>query len=169
MRRIALLPSLLLLPLVPASASAAAFVFDVPDLVAKPLIAVKKGTDVPVLLPSRMTTEHHKLYSAGKGRANRYEFEIGAVRNCHSATACFVADFRGRRGGKASGKRKVKLADGHRGWFRPTSCGASCAAPGIEWEQDGVLYEIEAKLGTKKTERRILTRLANSAIRNGPR
>jgi hypothetical protein len=168
MRRIALLPSLLLV-LVPASASAAAFTYDVPKLVEKPLIAVKRGTDIPVLLPSRMTTEFHKLYSAGKGRANRYEFEIGATRNCHSATACFVADFRGRRGGKASGKRKVKLAEGHTGWFRPTSCGASCASPGIEWEQGGVLYELEAKLGGKKTERKILTRLANSAIRNGPR
>jgi hypothetical protein len=169
MRRIALLLPGLLLLLAPAGASAAAFIYDVPELVEKPLIAVKKGTDIPVLLPSRMTTEHRKLYSAGRGRANRYEFEIGAVRNCHSATACFVADFRGRRGGKASGERKVKLANGHRGWFRPTSCGASCAAPGIEWKQEGVLYEIEAKLGTKKTERKILTRLANSAIRNGPR
>ena len=32
-----------------------------------------------------------------------------------------------------------------------------------------MLYEIEAKLGTQRTERKILTRLANSAIRNGPR
>jgi hypothetical protein len=32
-----------------------------------------------------------------------------------------------------------------------------------------VLYTIDAKLGTRRTDRRILTRLANSAIRNGPR
>ena len=49
------------------------------------------------------------------------------------------------------------------------SCGASCASPGIEWVQRGVLYSIEAKLGTKKTERKVLTRLANSAIKNGAR
>ena len=94
---------------------------------------------------------------------------LGAARDCHSATACFVAEFRGRQGGKASGKRKVKLAHGRTGWFHPTRCGASCASPGIEWEQGGVLYELEAKLGTKRTERRILTRLANSAIRSGAR
>jgi hypothetical protein len=35
--------------------------------------------------------------------------------------------------------------------------------------QDGVLYELEAKLGTQKTERKLLTKLANSAIRNGAR
>jgi len=32
-----------------------------------------------------------------------------------------------------------------------------------------VLYTIEAKLGTQKTERRILIRLANSAIGKGAR
>lgn len=121
-----------------------------------------------MLLPSRITTEHRKLFSSGKGSKNRYEFEIGAVRNCHSATACFVADFRARRGGKPSGK-KVKLAKGTTGYFHPTSCGASCASPGMEWVQHGVWYSIEAKLGTQKTERRVLTRLANSAIRNGAR
>src|ERR1700742_3236557 len=163
MRRIAFLTALVAL-LVPATASAASFIYDVPDLLEKPLMAVNRVSEIPVLLPSRITTEHEKLYSAGEGRKNRYEFELGAVRNCHSATACFVADLRAKRGGKASGKRKVKLAHGTTGWFHPTICGASCASPGIEWVQDGVWYSIEAKLGTKKTERNVLTRLANSAI-----
>jgi hypothetical protein len=167
MRRIAIFTALLAL-LAPSSASAAPYAFDIPELVGKPLKAVKQATSIPVLLPSRLTTEHRKLFSAGEGRANRYEFEIGAVRNCRSATACFVADFRARRGGKASGKT-VKLAQGTTGYFHPTSCGASCASPGIEWVTDGVWYSIEAKLGTKQTERKILTRLANSAIRNGAR
>ena len=167
MRRIALLTALVAL-LVPAAASAASFVYDVPQLVKRPLIAVNKGSDLPVLLPSRLTTEHRKLFSSGMGSKNRYEFEIGAVRNCHSATACFVADFRARRGGKPSGK-KVKLAKGTTGYFHPTSCGASCASPGMEWVQHGVWYSIEAKLGTQKSERKILTRLSNSAIKNGAR
>jgi hypothetical protein len=168
MRRIALLTALVAL-LVPAAASAvSSFAYDVPALVERPLVAVKKATDLPVLLPSRITVEHHRLYSAGKGRKNRYEFEIGAARDCHSATACFVADLRARRGGKPEGK-KVKLAKGHTGYFHPTSCGASCASPGIEWVRNGVWYSIEAKLGTKNSERKILTRLANSAIKNGAR
>ncbi len=167
MRRIALLTALIAL-LVPSAASAASFVYDVPKLLERPLIAVKKGTDIPVLLPSRLTSEQRRLFSSGKGSTNRYEFEIGAVRNCHSATACFVADFRARRGGKASGK-KVTLAKGTTGYFHPTSCGASCASPGIEWVRHGVWYSIEAKLGTKKTERKVLTRLADSAIKNGAR
>jgi hypothetical protein len=167
MRRIALLTALLaLLPV--AAAGAAGYVYDVPDLVARPVIAIKKATDIAVLLPSRMTSEHRRLYSAGEGRANRYEIEIGSVPDCHSATACFVADLRARRGGKPSG-RKVKLAKGTTGYFHPTRCGASCASPGMEWVRDGVWYSLEAKLGTQRTERKLLTRLADSAIRNGPR
>ena len=130
MRRIALLLPGLLMLLAPAGASASSrFVYDIPKLVEKPLVAVKKATDIPVLLPSKMTTEFKKLYSAGRGRKTRY----------------------------------------HTGWFQPSRCGASCASPGIEWEQGGVLYELEAKLGTQKTERKTLTRLANSAIRSGAR
>jgi hypothetical protein len=155
--------------LTPAAASAASFAYDVPELVEKPLIAVNKATKLRVLLPSRITTEHKRLFSEGRGRARSYHFEIGAVRNCNSATACFVASFRGRRGGKPSNPRKVTLRDGRRGYFRPLSCGASCAAPSLEWVQGGVLYTIEAKLGTKRTDRKILVRLANSAIANGAR
>ena len=32
-----------------------------------------------------------------------------------------------------------------------------------------MLYEVEGKLGTQRSERKVLTRLANSAIRNGAR
>jgi hypothetical protein len=155
--------------LAPATASAKSFAYDVPELVSKPLAAVNKATKLDVLLPSRMTTEHKHLYSEGRGRSHSYRFEIGAVRKCHSATACFVASFRGRRGAKPSNPRKVKLRGGRRGYFRPLSCGASCAAPSLEWVQDGVLYTIEAKVGTKSSERKILVRLANSAIAKGPR
>jgi hypothetical protein len=168
MTRLFLLCALVAL-LAPATASAATFVYDVPELVAKPLIAVNKATKLDVLLPSRMTTDLTRLYSVGRGRSRSYEFEIGAVRNCHSATACFVASFRARRGAKPSNPRKVALRGGRRGYFRPLSCGASCAAPSLEWVQNGVLYTIEAKLGTKQTERRVLIRLANSAIGKGAR
>jgi hypothetical protein len=153
----------------PATAAAATFTFDVPELVEKPLIAVNKATKLNVLLPTRITTEHKRLFSEGSGRTRSYRFEIGATRNCDGATACFVASFRGRRGAKPSNPRKVTLRGGRRGYFQPLSCGASCAAPSLEWVQRGVLYTIEAKLGTKRTERKILVRLANSAIKNGAR
>jgi hypothetical protein len=63
----------------------------------------------------------------------------------------------------------VRLAGGRTGKFSPLSCGASCAPPRIEWKVRGSTYAIQAVVGTRKTERRILVRMANSAIRNGPR
>jgi hypothetical protein len=152
-----------------ATASAATYTYDVPELVERPLNAVRKTAKIDVLLPSRLTSEHRRLYSQGSGRARSYRFDIGSVKGCGTATACFVASFRARRGGKPTNTRKVELRGGRRGYFRPLKCGASCAAPSLQWVQDGVLYTIEAKLGTKKTERRVLIRLANSAIANGAR
>lgn len=169
MTRLLLLLTLALALCAPATASAATYVYDVPELVERPLTAVKQATGIDVLLPSRFTTDLRKLYSEGRGREASYRFEIGAVRRCGGAGACFVATFRGVRGGRPSNPRKVTLRGGRRGYFRPLRCGASCAAPSLEWVQKGVLYTIEAKLGTKTTERRVLTRLANSAIANGPR
>ncbi len=153
----------------PATASAATYIYDVPDLVARPLAAVKKTTSIDVLLPSQFTSDLPKLYSEGRGRGGTYRFEIGAVRHCRGANACLIASFRAKRGGKPSNPRKVQLKRGHRGYFQPLRCAASCGAPSIEWVQDGVLYTIEGKFGTKKTERRVLTRLANSAIGKGAR
>ncbi|MEO8689477.1 MAG: hypothetical protein ABI611_14855 [Solirubrobacteraceae bacterium] len=153
----------------PATASAATYIYDVPDLVARPLAAVKKATSIDVLLPSQFTSDLPKLYSEGRGRGGAYRFEIGAVRHCRGANACFIASFRAKRGGKPGNPRKVHLKRGHRGYFQPLRCGASCAPPSLEWVQDGVLYTIEGKLGTKKSERRVLTRLANSAIGKGAR
>jgi hypothetical protein len=168
--RLAVLVVLLSTLALPASASATSFHYDVIKLLDRPLKAVREGSDLDVLLPSRMTTEFKKLYSEGSGRPGRYEFEVGAVRHCNQATACFVAVFSARRGGHRTAKSRISLAEGHRGWFSPSRCGASCGSPTIEWFEDGnVLHRIEAKLGTQRTERAILKRLADSAIRNGAR
>ena len=161
--------TLLAVLLAPAAASAATYIYDVPELVERPLIAVKKTAKFDVLLPSQFTSEHRRLFSQGSGRAGSYRFDIGAVKGCGTATACFVASFRARRGGKPTNTRKVQLRGGRRGYYRPLKCGASCAAPSLQWVQDRVLYTIEAKLGTRRTQRRILIRLANSAIANGAR
>jgi hypothetical protein len=153
----------------PATASAATFIYDVPDLVERPLTQIKKATSIDVLLPSQFTSDRPKLYSEGRGGRRSYRFDIGAVRHCGGANACFIASFRAKRGGKPTNTRKVDLKRGRQGYFEPLSCGASCAPASIEWVDDGVLYTIEGKFGTKKSERRVFTRLANSAILKGPR
>ena len=164
-------PLLLLIALaLPVGASGAATPsYDVLKLLERPLKAVNRGSDLDVLLPSRMPAEFKRLFSVGRGRPGRYEFEIASARDCDGATACFVAAFSARRGGRPTATREVTLTGGRKGFFRPMRCGASCAAPSLEWLEDDVLHKIEAKLGTKSTERTILVRLANSAIRKGPR
>ena len=119
-----------------ATASAATYIYDVPDLVERPLKAVKKATTIDVLLPSQFTSDRPKLYSEGRGSGRSYRFEIGAIRRCGGANACFIASFRAKRGGKPSNPRKVTLRGRH-GYFKPLRCGASCAPPSIQWVKNG--------------------------------
>jgi hypothetical protein len=68
--------------------------------------------------------------------------------------------------------RQVKLASGITGFFRPVTCGGSCAPANLWWEQGAVLYQIQLKLPSKlreKNQQGIITGVANSAIHSGPR
>ena len=67
---------------------------------------------------------------------------------------------------KPYGTRKVTLANGRKGRYLPLSCGGSCSPPSIQWRERGVLYEIQR---WSKNARAKLVKMANSAIRAGPR
>jgi hypothetical protein len=149
-------------------ALAAAFAgptIDLPDLFAEQLPRVKEKTTVPVLLPQRMPDLFDEYFPTGSARERRWDLDIGAAPNCGGSTACFVADINARKGGTPFGRRKVELARGRHGRFQPLSCGASCSPPSISWRERGATYDIQAKVGG----RRALIRMANSAIRHGPR
>jgi hypothetical protein len=134
----------------------------------KPLLPkVKKKSGLAVRLPSTLYA-HLKLYPAATATKTRYDLELSAARNCHFATACFVASFSGVRGGVPDFKRTVSLTRGITGYFHPFSCGASCGPSIIQWKENGVLYEIENK-DAGKHEQRNMVKLANSAIRGGDR
>jgi len=119
---------------------------------------------VPILLPQTMRSDFRRHVPEGRATEQAWRFDIGAVRDCHQATACFIAEFKAVRDGKPSGRRTVRLNRGRTGYYRPLSCGASCSPPRIEWRERHALYSIRAKV----TKRELL-RMANSAIRNGPR
>jgi hypothetical protein len=143
---------------------------DLPELFADELARVSARTDVPVLLPQRMPVDEDlERHTSGFGGERRWGLQLASAPDCGGATACFTASFAGRRGGRPFGRRTVRLAGGRTGRFTPLSCGASCAPPRIEWRMRGATYSIQAVVGTRRTERRILVRMANSAIRNGPR
>jgi hypothetical protein len=168
MRATLLLASLLLLAAA-APAAAKPVGHDVPALFADVLPAVKAKTMLPVLLPDTMPYDDVELFADGSARKRAWFLNLGAIEDCGSATACFVASFRAERGKKPFGLTKVRLRGGRTGWFKPLTCGASCSPPSIAWRQHGAAYTFQAMVGGKKTERRILVRMANQAIRAGAR
>lgn len=157
-----------LLALALAPATAAAKPVDVPAKLGSTLAKVVAKTPLPVLVPQRMTFDYPgKLYAEGSGGRRSYTLALAGAPHCGSATACFIADFSARKGGKPFGTERVMLRGGRTGYFQPLSCGASCSPPAIEWVRRGVIYSIQAKVpGSDKAR---LVRAANSAIASGPR
>ena len=98
-----------------------------------------------------------------------YELDVG--------DAGFAASFDGTNKPNYSPRelgnvREVQLASGITGFFRPVSCGGSCAPANLWWEQRAVLYQIQLKLRSALAEnkqRGIITAVADSAILAGPR
>ena len=142
---------------------------DVPATFERQIDRIHARSSVPILLPSRLPTEEARLYPTGGRSGGGYDLELAAAPDCGGANACFVAMFTAQRGGEALGRTRVRLSNGRRGWFTPTGCGASCSPPQIQWTERGYLYTIQARVGAVGTERREITRLANSAIIHGPR
>jgi hypothetical protein len=168
--RLALVLAVLgLLAAAPAAAAAPVRDVNLPALFADEILEAKERTLVPVLLPETLPSSFRRHFPEGTAGALGWRFDIGAVRGCNTATACFVAEFRGRQYGRPSNRRALLLARGRTGWFRALSCGASCSPPSIQWRERRTLFTIQAKVGTRATERRLLVRMANSAIRHGPR
>jgi hypothetical protein len=161
MRRTALLTLSLFLLLAP---SALARTVDIPTLFATQLERSHAQTQVPILLPTTMRSDFRRFHPEGRARPNAWRFDIGAVRGCDGAGACFIAEFRGVHGRSPTAPRTLRLTRGRTGYYRPSRCGASCAPPLIQWRERRTLYTIEAKV-----TRHELVRMANSAIRNGPR
>lgn len=169
MTRLVPLSLLLSLALAPA---AEAKVYDVPATLGSQLGKVAAKTPVPVRIPRTIDLGYDgRMYASGSGSSRRWSLSLAAAPRCGGATACFMATFSGERGGRPAFKRTVKLANGVTGYYKPTTCGASCSPPLLEWLQGGVLYGISAKVGTEGEdgERREMIRAANSAIRSRPR
>jgi hypothetical protein len=160
---------LVLLAAGPAAAAHPVRDVDLPSVFAGEIQRAQTRTVVPILLPQTLHSSFRRHHPDGTAGPRGWRFELGAVRGCHTATACFIAEFRGRADGRPGNPRALRLARGRTGWFQPLSCGASCSPPSIEWHERRTLFSIQAKVGTRTTERRMLVRMANSAIRHGPR
>jgi hypothetical protein len=133
-----------------------------------PKVRAKSGLAVRLPSTIHVDVKPSKTFADGSATKNSYFLELDAVKNCHGANACFLATFSGQRGGKPQFKTKVSLTHGITGYFRPITCGASCAPAFIQWKQGNTLYEIENK-GVGKNQKASMVKLANSAILGGAR
>ena len=140
-----------------------------PGLLTPTVAEVKEQTPLPILAPDNFYSDFDELYPYGGGSEKEYSMGVAAAPDCGGANACFAADFRAQQGGKPFGKGQVTLAKGRHGRFQPLSCGGSCSPPSISWKERGVTYTIQAKVVGKQTDRQLLAKMANEAIRKGPR
>ncbi|MFL5338033.1 MAG: hypothetical protein ACJ8H8_33905 [Geminicoccaceae bacterium] len=140
-----------------------------PSLFARQIRAIHRVRHAPaVLLPRSMPLDAKRLFATGGVSRTGYDLELGALRHCGGANACFVAAFSAAKGAQVYG-RHVTVTGASRAGFLPLSCGASCAPPQIDFIWHGVRYTIQANLKTKQSDRAALIAAAQSAISAGPR
>ena len=150
-------------------AAAFASIALLPGLLTPTVAEVKQQTPLPILAPDNFYSDFDALYPYGGGSEKEYSLGVAAAPDCNGANACFGASFRAERGGHPYGRGKVTLAKGRHGRYQPLGCGASCSPPSISWKERGVTYTIQAKVVGKQTDRQLLSKMANEAIRRGPR
>ena len=150
-------------------AAAFASIALLPGLLTPTVAEVKEQTPLPILAPDNFYSDFDELYPYGGGSEKEYALGVAAAPDCGGANACFAADFRAEKGGKPFGRGKVTLAKDRHGRFQPLGCGASCSPPSISWKERGVTYTIQAKVVGKQSDRQLLAKMANEAIRRGPR
>jgi hypothetical protein len=157
--------------LLPLLALASIHQISPPKVVSADLPTVHSRAKIAVLLPSRAPANASApgVFGTGVGHKSSYDFAFAYAPNCGGATACFLGEVSGRRGGHPAFRTKVSLRGGRTGYYKPLSCGGSCSPPEIQWVQRKVLYSIQWNETNKGGSRRTMITLANSAIGAGAR
>jgi len=147
-----------------------------PAVLASVLPEIKAKSPVPVLLPSELPDPigkaKHAIVGAsadGYGITLYYELDIG---DAGFAASCSAQSKPGYHPWELGNVREVKLPHGIRGFFRPVSCGGSCAPVNLWWEEGDVLYQIQLDLSptvSEQDQEKSITAVADSAILAGPR
>lgn len=148
-----------------------------PDIFVSVLADVKAGTSIPILLPTELPRPFCEAKHAVVEKVSADEYAVALYYELDVGNAGFAASFAATNNARYSSRelpnvREVKLAGGVVGFFRPVSCGGSCAPANLWWEQGAALYHIQMEMRStlhEKKQLRILTAVADSAILAGPR
>jgi hypothetical protein len=139
-----------------------------PGLLTPTVTEVKDKTPLPILLPSTVQLDEPQLFASGEGAKKNWQIVISSQEDC-GANACSLVYFSGYKGTKLYGGRKATLANGRKGRYYPLSCGGSCSPPSVAWTERGVTFEVQMDFESQKQARSSLVKLANDAIKHGPR
>lgn len=136
------------------------------------LSAVRRNTRIAVLLPDTVKVDVPRGHGIEiKWEAGRpgWTIALGIGPRCGGANACFVGELSARRGERPSASTRVRLRGGRTGFFKPSTCGASCSPPQIQWRVGDVLYDVQFRAAGPGSDRAKLIALADSALAAGPR
>jgi hypothetical protein len=148
-----------------------------PGAFASVLSEVKAKSRIPLLLPSELPQPVAKAKYAVVDTASDDEYSISLYYELHVGDSGFAASLAANAHPNYGPKdipnvREVKLSRGTIGYFRPVSCGGSCAPANLWWEEDQTLYQVQLKLSSTLPEvdqQSAITAVANSAILAGAR
>jgi hypothetical protein len=142
-----------------------------PAAVFRPAIEqIQHKTRIAILLPSKLPSPiHERDIKLASATVSEEGYSIALYFSEIGRSATFAAGFGGssRVVRDLPNTRPVALAGGLMGMFRPVSCGGSCAPANLWWEQSGVMYQIQIRLGSEtsdKDQERILVETANSSV-----
>ena len=141
------------------------------------LAEVKAKTNLSVLLPTELPKPFSDAEQAEVSEVKGDQYSVVLYYELGVGNAGFAASFSAEKNASYSPRelpnvQAVKLADGIVGFFRPVSCGGSCAPANLWWEQGAVLYQIQLKLPptlSEKNQQSTIVAVADSAILAGPR
>ena len=133
---------------------------------------IQSQTRIPILLPSTLPSAiPERGIKSASGEVREDGYFISLYFSDEGSNAAFAAGFSGstRIFGLQDlpNTHRVALSGGRIGMFRPVSCGGSCAPANLWWEQNGVMYQIQIKLGSgsaEKGQEKILVETANSMV-----
>jgi hypothetical protein len=129
---------------------------------------IQSQTRIPILLPSKLPSAiPEKDIKLAWGEVREDGYFISLYFSEPGVKATFAAGFGGSTRILRDLGRGVTLSGGRTGMFSPLSCGGSCTAANLWWEQNGVMYQIQIKLRSdspEKDQEKILVETANSVV-----
>ena len=149
----------------------------IPELFSSVAPDVKAKSRISLLLPDELSGALSAAKYANVEKASDDEYAILLYSEQDVGNAGFIALFAaktnpGYEPQELTDVLEVKLSHGQLGYFRPVSCGGSCAPANLWWKEDRVLYQIQLRLSphlSEKDQQGKMISVANSAILAGPR